>query len=182
MTHIARMTLIAPAKYKQKLLLVGFIVTGALVSVLASGFWKYFTPVDATGAMAKGRYEMAHKFYSADADTGNPDALNALGNLYYLGLGVEINPVKASQLYFEAAGLGHSAAQLNLGHLYKQGLGVNTDATRAFAWYRMADIHGSPWAEYYISHAARENILTPMQMSTAAENFATLGMLIQQGL
>lgn len=137
---------------------------------------------DAVTAMATGRYADAVAFYDVAATTGDPVALNALGNLHYLGLGTARNPRRAAELYYESAKSGYAAAQMNLGNLYSQGLGVANDAMRAFGWYRMADIHGSPAAEYYLYQISVEYTLSPLQQSTAAERWRTLDHLLAETL
>lgn len=156
------------------------------VALAAAGFllWRlaFAHAPDATSAMASGRYADAAGYYAAAADTGDPSAQNALANLYYLGLGTEVDPGRAAALYFDAARQGYAPAQLNLGNLYAQGLGVRQDALRAFGWYVMADAHGSPAAEYYLRQISLEYTLSPLQQSTAAERWRTLDMLVAEGL
>lgn len=157
-------------------------VSAVLIGSTVAIFLTLRSASTATDAMAKGRYDLARDFYATTAEDGNPDALNALGNLHYLGLGGQTDYRQAAQLYFNAAAQGHAGAQLNLAHLFKQGFGVNTDLMRAYAWYRMSDISGSPWAEYYITQTALEYTLSPMQMATANEQYPRLRMLVDAGL
>ena len=56
----------------------------------------------------------AAKFYKRAVELGNVDAMNALGALYGLGLGVKMDPNKARQLYRMAVDRGDAAAQCNL--------------------------------------------------------------------
>ncbi len=133
-------------------------------------------------AMAKGQYLRASKLLQPEVDNNNPQARNALGNLYYLGIGVERNYRDAALLYHTAASQGFAAAQLNLGHLYKQGLGVNKDAERAYGWYTHAHIAGSTWAEYYITQLSSELTLTPLQMAAAKTRWRKLDQLSTEPL
>ena len=157
-------------------LLVVFVCASILVYFLQS------RPQNATAAMAAGRYGLAANYYSEAARQGDRRASNSLGNLYYLGLGIDRDYQRASQLYFEAARAGIPEAQLNLGHMFKLGLGVNSDPMRAFAWYNMADIHGSPAAELYLKQITQEWTLSPLQISTALTKWAKLQSLIDEGL
>ena len=132
--------------------------------------------------MAAGRFERAARALASAAEIGDPIAQTALGNLHYLGLGLERDPRRAAELYYAAARAGHAPAQINLGNLYAQGLGVPTDALRAFGWYRQADIHGSPAAEYYLRQISLEYTLSPLQQSTAAAKWERLDALVAEGL
>ncbi len=137
---------------------------------------------DATTAMARGNYADAARHYALAVETGDPAAMTALGNLHYLGLGLPANARRAAELYFEAARLGHADAQLNLGNLYSQGLGVPADPMRAFGWYATADRYGQPVAEYYLNQISLEYTLSPLQLSTAAQRWRTLELLVAEGL
>lgn len=132
--------------------------------------------------MASGDFERAAMFYQRASGKGDKMASNSLGNLYYLGLGVERNYQQASELYFAAASVGIAEAQMNLGHLFKQGLGVDHDPMRAFAWYNMANIHGNPAAEYYLRQITQEWTLSPLQINTAMTKWAKLSSLVAEGL
>lgn len=157
-----------------------------VIAVFAcAGTLVYFLndrPKNATAAMAAGRYELAADYYTQAAAQGDQRASNSLGNLYYLGLGIDRNYQRASQLYFQAARAGLADAQLNLGHLFKLGLGVGADPMRAFAWYNMADIHGSPAAELYMKQITQEWTLSPLQINTALTKWSKLQTLIDEGL
>lgn len=133
---------------------------------------------DAIEAMARGQFDSAAQHYRMEANAGNPDATNRLGNLYLLGLGVDQSVSRAAALYFEAASDAHAGAQLNLGHLYRAGSGVARDPYRAFSWYQFADITGSPWAENYMNHVAAEATLMPVRI----EKWFDLDELVAEGL
>lgn len=153
--------------------------------VICAGLYLYYTPnrpQNAAAAMATGHYHVAAKYYQQAVNEGDQRASNSLGNLYYLGLGIERDYQRASQLYFEAARAGIADAQLNLGHMFKLGLGVKSDPMRAFAWYNMADIHGSPAAELYMTQISQEWTLSPLQISTALTKWSKLKMLVDEGL
>jgi TPR repeat protein len=163
------------------------IITGCLLTIacgLALVFYLRANRPASTAvmAMARGQYTLASRFYSADALEGNPAAMNSLGNLYYLGLGIEKNYRRAAELYHQAAAEGHAAAQLNLGHLYKQGLGVNTNHLRAFGWYNMSNIHGNPQAERHLGLVVSEFAITANQIAVASEKWAHLEYLLSEDL
>lgn len=155
----------------------------ALLAILAAFYLSSHLPASTyVDAMARGQYLRASKLLQPEVDDNNPQAHNALGNLYYLGLGVESNYRTAALLYHTAASQGFAAAQLNLAHLYMQGLGVNKNAERAFGWYTHANIAGSQWAEYYITQLSSELTLTPLQMSTAKTRWRKLDDLSAEPL
>ncbi len=155
----------------------------ALLGVLAGIYLVDRLPASTyTDAMARGQYSHASKLLQTEVDNNNPQARNALGNLYYLGMGVERNYRDAALLFHTAASQGFAAAQLNLGHLYRQGLGVDKDVERAFGWYTHARIAGSPWAEYYVSQLSSELTLTPLQMSSARKRWLKLDALSAEPL
>lgn len=140
-------------------------------------------PVDNyNDSMERGQYQQARQRLSPEVERGNPQARNALANLYYLGLGVEQDYRQAAALYHAAAAQGLAAAQLNLGHLYNQGLGVRKDTERAFGWYVHADIADSPWAEYYLSQLSTELTLTPLQMQSLKARWQKLDHLVAEPL
>lgn len=154
-----------------------------LLTALAIVYAKEHWPADNfTSAMAKGQYSRAARFLNSEVRQNNPQAINALANLYYLGLGVNRDYDAAAELYHRAGSQGYAAAQLNMGHLYKQGYGVAKSAERAFAWYIHADIAGSPWAEYYKSQLSVELTLTPLQMATVRERWRVLDDLAAEPL
>lgn len=154
-----------------------------LIAVLGAYLFHVASkPENATEAMASGNYGEAARFYEAAIEQGDRRAANSLGNLYYLGLGVDKDYTLASQLYLTSASAGIAAAQLNLGHLFKQGLGVAIDPVRAFAWYNMADIHGNPIAEYYMRQITQEQTLTALQIKAAQTDWAKLPSLVDAGL
>ncbi len=153
-----------------------------LLFVIATTIIFYKPARTAEQALAAGDYKTANTLFTTDAETGNTDALNALGNLSYLGLGVPQDFLTAAHWYFAAARNGHAAAQLNLGNLYKQGLGVPFDAMRAFAWYTMSDQHGNATAEIYLRQIAVEYTLSPLQINLASKKWRQLTSLVAEGL
>lgn len=167
----------------KSLAVAGLLFFGlAVAGLLALSHFQFRTPVSGNAAMAQGKYRAAANLYRQAAIAGDRRASNALGNLYYLGLGVPADYQTAGKYYFESAAAGVADAQLNIGHLFKQGLGVTHDPMRAFAWYNMANASGSPAAEYYMSQISQEWTLSPLQISTALEKWSKLSALIDEGL
>ena len=65
-------------------------------------------------------------------------ALCDLGLCYESGDGVEADPVRAAELYLQAAEQDYAPAQCNLGVCYLNGIGVETDPVQAAEWLRRA--------------------------------------------
>ena len=158
------------------------IIATAIAIVAGLSFHNLTKPKNATTAMAMGKYRIAATYYETAALAGDLRAANSLANLYYLGLGVDQNYDRASQLYLQSAAAGVADAQLNLGNMFKQGLGVAFDPMRAFAWYNMADVHGNPAAEFYMKQITQEWTLSPLQINTALNQWSKLPMLVESGL
>ena len=74
----------------------------------------------------------------AEAESGDADAENNVGEIFERGLGDEPNYEAAVIWYQKAADQGHPAALLNLGTLYEQGLGVPKDKLKALNLYRQS--------------------------------------------
>lgn len=72
------------------------------------------------------------------AEEGDAEAQNTVGEIFERGLGSEPNYEAAFEWYERAAEQGHAAAQLNLGMLYERGLGVERDRMRALNLYRQS--------------------------------------------
>ena len=72
------------------------------------------------------------------AEQGDARAQASLGTLYYKGLEVEQDRVKAAKWYRLAAEQGNANAQFNLGLLYYSGEGVEQDYAEAAKYFRLA--------------------------------------------
>lgn len=89
-------------------------------------------------AYDRANYETALKVWMAQAESGDAEAQNYVGEIYDKGLGTAPDPARAAPWYEKAAAQGLKRAQINLGYLYEQGLGVPKDLTRALNLYRDA--------------------------------------------
>lgn len=83
-------------------------------------------------------YRSALKVWLPQAEQGNAEAQNYVGEIFEKGLGQEPDYQSAKQWYEKAADQGNSRAQINLGYLYEKGLGVQPNVTVALNWYRRA--------------------------------------------
>ena len=83
-------------------------------------------------------YRTALKVWLPQAESGDPEAQNYVGQIYEKGLGQEKDYQTAAHWYKKAAKQGYSEAQINLGYMYEKGLGVEQDQARALNLYRKA--------------------------------------------
>ena len=75
------------------------------------------------------------------ANQGDTEAQNRLGELYAKGRGVPQDYTQARAWYEKAAAQGHPMAQNNLAELYFAGLGGPPDYVRAYMWVNLAASH-----------------------------------------
>jgi TPR repeat protein len=85
----------------------------------------------------------------AQAGKGDPEVQYDLGNMYLMGVGVEIDYAQAINAFEQAAGQGSDKAAYKLGVIYYEGTGVRADPRTAFKWFGQAAHHGLPAAQYY---------------------------------
>ncbi len=153
------------------------VVSVALLIVAVVSGAALRPATDAREALLAGDYRVAHDALLQPAEDGDAAAQNSLGNLYYLGLGVETDYRRAIDWYWKAASQGHVPAQMNLGHIYAQGLGVELDPIRAFGWYRQAELGGSEKAKATMRLIAGSMQMTPNQIQRAQNDYGTLEAL-----
>jgi hypothetical protein len=83
-------------------------------------------------------YRTALKVWLPQAEAGDPEAQNYVGQIYEKGLGLKEDYKTAAYWYEKSAEQGFSEAQINLGYLYEKGLGVAQDSAKALNLYRNA--------------------------------------------
>ncbi len=83
----------------------------------------------------RANYQTALKVWLGQADAGDADAQNYVGEIYLKGLGTEPDYVKAREWFEKAAAQNSRRARINLGYLYEQGLGVDRDIAKALNLY-----------------------------------------------
>lgn len=86
----------------------------------------------------RANYQTALKVWMGQAELGNADAQNYVGEIYLKGLGTAPDYDKARTWFEKAAAQGSKRARINLGYLYEQGLGVPKDMAKALNLYREA--------------------------------------------
>ena len=83
----------------------------------------------------RANYQTALKVWMGQAESGDADAQNYVGEIYLKGLGTEPDYAKAREWFEKAAAQGNKRARINLGYLYEQGLGVPKDIAKALNLY-----------------------------------------------
>ncbi|HXA46129.1 MAG TPA: tetratricopeptide repeat protein [Burkholderiaceae bacterium] len=101
-------------------------------------------------AYRAGNYAVAYKDLSANAETGNPDAQQLLGHMYYMGVGVSQDLARALEWHRKAANQGQIESQYVLGTMYFSGKGVAQDYREAMRWLQKAGSHGHIDAQYML--------------------------------
>ncbi|HRI81831.1 MAG TPA: tetratricopeptide repeat protein, partial [Opitutaceae bacterium] len=102
------------------------------------------------------------------ADAGDPEAQNALANLYVNGQGVPQNDAEAIRLYTLAAAAGHPAASFNLGMLTEMGRGTAQDSRAAFRHYLKAAEAGFAPAQFNVGNMYANGVGVPQDYFEAA--------------
>ena len=110
-------------------------------------------------------YRSALKVWLPQAQEGDPEAQNYVGEIFEKGLGQMPDYASAIAWYSKAAEQGHSRAQINLGYMYEKGLGVETDVTTALNWYRKAS--GLEGDDLVLSSEAQKTLEATKQQLTA---------------
>lgn len=119
------------------------LIAGALALTAPAALADVKAGVDAWTA---GDYARAVVEWQGPAAQGDADALFNLAQAYRLGRGVEINNLRARQLYEQAANLGHMKAADNFGlMLFQEG-----EQQRAMPMIRAASERGDPRAQYVL--------------------------------
>lgn len=83
----------------------------------------------------RANYQTALKVWLGQAEAGDADAQNYVGEIYLKGLGTDPDYAKAKEWFEKAAAQNSRRARINLGYLYEQGLGVDKDIAKALNLY-----------------------------------------------
>lgn len=89
-------------------------------------------------ASDRANYQTALKVWQGQAEAGDADAQNYVGEIYLKGLGIDPDYSRSAQWFEKAAAQGSRRARINLGYQYEQGLGVPKDLPKALNLYRDA--------------------------------------------
>lgn len=146
----------------------------AVLVIFTGGYYSYLFSRDGRENLATGHYKIAYQQYIGAAERGDVVSQNVIGNLYYLGLGVERNQLLAARWYLKAALKGSVSAQINLGQMFWNGQGVPTRVVKAYGWYNLARNAGSERAEGHISYMILANAIFPNQIEAAKNRYKNL--------
>lgn len=89
-------------------------------------------------AFDRANYQTALRVWLGQAEAGDAEAQNYVGEIYAKGLGTEPNHAEAARWFEKAVSQGNRRAMRNLGYLLEQGLGTAQDSERALNLYRQA--------------------------------------------
>lgn len=115
-------------------------------------------------------YRKALQWYQIASESGNKEAQNELGFMYFVGNGVEQDVDKGGEYFLKAAYNGLAIAQYNVGIMYSTGRGVNeSDIEKSYAWFNVAAANG-----HQPARAARDQLETVLPKSelTAAQSYS----------
>jgi hypothetical protein len=115
-------------------------------------------------------YKTALKVWLPAAERGDPEAQNAVGEIFERGLGTTPNEELAAIWYRRAAEQGYKAAQVNIATLYETGRGVPKDSLVALNWYRKA--WGIEDDELVMRSEAERELIAQAERAAAAEQRA----------
>lgn len=96
----------------------------------------------------KYEFQEAFRLFKQAANLGNIEAQANLGNLYYMGYGVEVDFYKAYYWYDKSANLGNAKAQCGLGSMYEEGEVVNKNIDSAIFWYKKSALQNNAKAQF----------------------------------
>lgn len=80
----------------------------------------------------KNNFVDALKWYKQAAKKGSPDAMSIIGDIYYIGDGVEQDYAEAFKWYSKAAKRGYNMAKIKMTLMLYRGRGVKKDLSLAF--------------------------------------------------
>ena len=130
-------------------------------------------------------YDEAMRWAHLAAESGNADALDFIGWMYFRGLGVKQNSTTAFG-YFKAASQDSKAGAWNLGQCYFGGQGVEQDIPKALEiWEKAADKgHGRAASTAAMVYLTGEGVVQDLAVakrlaSRAAELSDPLGLVLR---
>jgi hypothetical protein len=86
----------------------------------------------------RANYQTALQVWLGQAQSGDAEAQNYVGEIYAKGLGTPPDYAKAFEWFSKSAATGNKRAKINLGYLYENGLGTEKDLAKALNLYREA--------------------------------------------
>ncbi len=95
----------------------------------------------------QGDMQKAADYYARGAEAGDPEAQKYLGEVYFLGEGVEEDKQKAVSWFRKAAAREEASAQYHLYHCCFNGWGTEKNKREALDWLKKAAENGFPDAQ-----------------------------------
>ena len=116
-------------------------------------------------------YPDALKHYDLAASAGSGDGLQALGLIYYKGLGTVVDKEKAFVLFYRAAAAGNAVAMEDLGAMFGNGEFVQRDDTKALEYFAKSVAAGNAAALGQVGAAFVWGRGSPVDYKMAANYF-----------
>jgi TPR repeat protein len=121
-----------------------------LVFAIAAQSCAWASYENGLAAYRAGNYTVAYKDISTAAQSGNAEAQQMLGHMYYLGTGVPQDFSQALAWHRKAANQGEAESQYVIGTMYYSGKGVTQNYRDAMQWLLKAGEHGHADAQYML--------------------------------
>ncbi len=118
-----------------------FLAGGIAAAQSASMTSKQMVEKGSTAAHF-GQFDEALRWYRAGAELDDPEAEDALGQMYLNGSGVREDLAEALAWFRKAADKDDPGAETYLGIMFSSGWGVRQDYAVALKWYLKAAKHG----------------------------------------
>lgn len=127
---------------------VGVLCFGLLLAMPVAADY-----IVAKKAIEDGDFKRAFKEWRLSAQEGYPEAQNALGNLYFHGIGTPRDYRESLKWYEKVPRQNDPEALQNMGHIYTNGLGgVRKNLKKAFLLYLKAAKQGHVGGQYFVGH------------------------------
>jgi hypothetical protein len=108
------------------------------------------TPTDSPDPKSEDNSEVFDEETKAKAESGDADAQFKLAKIYFDGIGVVKDEVKAFKWFKNSADQKNDSAQERTGWCYSNGFGVPKDDDEAVRWFRTAATHGNDLAKFHL--------------------------------
>jgi uncharacterized caspase-like protein len=119
-----------------------------------------------------GRYDWAEHYYDLAGKQQYSAALVNLGYMARVGMGREVDYVRALNFYLQAAALGNLRARTNVGTAYIRGQGVPQMPEEGILWYRLAASSGWTNAITALGDSYSKGVGVPKDEVEAAKLYA----------
>jgi TPR repeat protein len=119
-------------------------------------------------ALKRGEFAAALELLRPIAETGDPEAQNAVGEMLTDGkAGVTVDIAEAVAWFRKAAMQGFGAGQVNLGLMLEHGQGVAQDEAEASRWFRRAALEGFAEGQHNLARMYETGKGLPLDLGQA---------------